>query len=71
MVVNLPIVDQAEKGGIVPRGSNLWDGVELVNFGALISEIDVIRASSGVFTLVLTFKVSFKAKMMILLPNCV
>ena len=36
-------LDQAEKGGIVPRRRNLWHRVDLVNLGALISKIDVIR----------------------------
>ncbi len=32
-------VDQAERGGRVPRRGNLWDVVDLVNLGALSCKI--------------------------------
>ena len=53
------IIDQAVKGGIVPREQNLRDHLSLVNFGALIPNIDVIRAISGNFSLVLVIESSF------------
>ena len=45
-----------EGGGIVARERNLWDQLDLVNFGVLIPNIEGIRATSGFFCLISTFK---------------
>ena len=47
------------KGGMVPRRRDLRDQTSFVNFGVLISKIDVKRAKSGNFSLVFTFETSF------------
>ena len=61
MQIEIALIDQAVKrgGGIVPRERNLRDHLSLVNFGALIPNIDVIRAISGNFSLVLVIETSF------------
>ena len=58
-LLNYSMETRRRKGGMVPRRRNLRDQTSLVNFGVLISKIDVIRAKSGNFSLVFKFETSF------------
>ena len=56
----LPLqLDQAEKGGMVPPEGKFMKLGGTVNFGVLSSKIDVIQATKGDISLVLTNKSSF------------
>ena len=44
-------IGQAENAGMVPRRGNLWDQVNLVNFGVLSSKIVGIQTMGGAFSL--------------------
>ena len=48
---NLSVLGQAENAGMVPRRGNLWDQVNLVNFGVLSSKIVGIQTMGGAFSL--------------------
>ena len=68
-LLTMLLYTRRRKGGTVPRRRNLWHRMDLVNFSALISKIDVLRANTGACSLVLMFEILFKAKITILLSN--